>query len=101
MPKPPINTLFYVVRTVGGGLEGLLAVGEEKMRYMFSTIAPPRGLQSKYCYIRFDTPTPSVADVEAQGAYFKGADSTRGPSFSTFYYLVILYFEIPCSDFTW
>ena len=52
-------------------------------------------------YIGFDTPTPSVADVEAQRTYFKGADSTRAPSFGTFYYLVILYFEIPCSDFTW
>ena len=52
-------------------------------------------------YIGFDTPTPSVAAVKAQGAYFKGADSTRAASFGTFYYLVILYFEIPCSDFTW
>ena len=52
-------------------------------------------------YIGFDTPTPSVADVQAQRAYFKGADSTRAPRFGTFYYLVILYFEIPCSDFTW
>ena len=43
MPKPPTNTLFYVVRTVRGDLEWLLAVGEEKMRYLFSTIAPPRG----------------------------------------------------------
>ena len=44
-------TLFYVVRTVGGGLEGLQAKGGEKMRYMFSTIAPPRGVPSKYCCI--------------------------------------------------
>ena len=43
-------------------------------------------------YIGFDTPTPSVADVEAQRAYFKGTDSTRAPSFSTFYFLVILFF---------
>ena len=50
-PKPPKMTLFYVVRTVGGDLEGLLALGGEKMQYMFSTIAPLRGLQSKYCYI--------------------------------------------------
>ena len=52
-------------------------------------------------YIKFDLPTPSVADVKAQWAYFKGADSTRVPQFGTFYFLVILYFEIPFSDFTW
>ena len=51
--------------------------------------------------IKFDTPTPSVADVKAQWAYFKGADSTKGHGFGTFYFLVILYFEILCSDFTW
>ena len=51
MPKPPTNTLFLVVRTVGGDLGWLLAEGGEKMRYLFSTIAPPRGVPSKYCYI--------------------------------------------------
>ena len=51
MVKHPTNTLFLVVRTVGGDLEWLLAVGGEKVRYLFSTIAPPRGVLSKYCYI--------------------------------------------------
>ena len=49
--KHPTNTLFLVVRTVGGDLGWLLAVGGEKMRYLFSTIAPPRGVPSKYSYI--------------------------------------------------
>ena len=44
-PKPPKMTLFYVVRTVGGDLEGLLAQWGEKMRFLFSTIAPLRWLQ--------------------------------------------------------
>ena len=50
-PKPPKMTLFYVVRTVGGDLEGSQVQRGEKMRYMFSTIAPTRGVQSKYCFI--------------------------------------------------
>ena len=52
-------------------------------------------------YIGFDTPTPSVADVKAQWAYFKGADSTRVPRFCTFYFLAVLYFDVSFSDFTW
>ena len=52
-------------------------------------------------YIEFDTPTPSIADVEAQWAYFNGADSTRGRWFCTFYFLGILFLEIPPSDFRW
>ena len=51
--------------------------------------------------IKFDTPTPSVADVKAQWAYCNGVDSTRGHWFCTFYFLGILYLEIPPSDFTW
>ena len=43
-PKPPKMTLFYVVRTVGGDLEGSLAQRGEKMRFPFSTIAPFRWL---------------------------------------------------------
>ena len=43
-PKPPKMTLFYVVRTVGGDLEGLLAQRGEKMQFPFSTIAPFRWL---------------------------------------------------------
>ena len=43
-PKPPKMTLFYVVRTVGGDLEGLLAQRGEKMQFPFTTIAPLRWL---------------------------------------------------------
>ena len=43
-PKPPKMTLFYVVRTVGGDLEGSLAQRGEKMRFPFSTIPPFRWL---------------------------------------------------------
>ena len=43
-PKPPKMTLFYVVRTVGGDLEGSLAQRGEKMRFLFSTIPPFRWL---------------------------------------------------------
>ena len=75
--------------------------GRKNAMYVFHHSSNQGGPIKILLYINFDTPTPSVADVEAQGAYFKGADSTRGPSFSTFYFLVILYFDISCSDFTW
>ena len=75
--------------------------GNKNAIYVFHHSSTQGGPIKILLYIRFDTPIPSVADVEAQGAYFKGADSTRGPSFDTFYFLVILYFDISCSDFTW
>ena len=52
-------------------------------------------------YIIYVTLIPGYADVKAQWAYFKGADSTRVPRFCTFYYLVILYFDVSFLDFTW
>ena len=75
--------------------------GRKNAMYVFHHSSNQGGPIKILLYINFDTPTPSVADVEAQWASFKHADSTRGPSFGTFYFLVILYFEIPCSDFTW
>ena len=55
----------------------------------------------KLLYIKVVTLIPSYADVKAQWAYFKGADSMRVHRFCTFYFLGILYLEIPPSDFTW
>ena len=43
-PKPPKMTLFYVVRTVGGDLEGSEVQRGKKMRFPFSTLAPLRWL---------------------------------------------------------
>ena len=55
----------------------------------------------KLLYFKVVTLIPSYADVKAQWAYFKGADSMRVHRFCTFYFLGILYLEIPPSDFTW
>ena len=55
----------------------------------------------KLLYIKVVTLIPSYADVKAQWAYFKGADSMRVHRFCTFYFFGSLYLEIPPSDFTW
>ena len=68
---------------------------------IFHPSSPQVTPMKKLLYIKVVTLIPSYADVKAQWAYFKGADSMRVHRFCTFYFLGILYLEIPPSDFTW
>ena len=101
-PKPPKMTLFYVVCTVGGDLEGFTSPEGRKNAISFFHPSSPQVAPMKILlYIIYVTLIPGYTDVKAQRAYFKGADSTRVPRFCTFYFLAVLNFDVSFSDFTW